>query len=97
MRILFYAALVAAIFMPVPVMAQACTMDYEKIKRKLTNTAKETLIWQGWNSNGALVEIWQSKEGRWTALRRYPNGPTCIVSQGHDATQFVWHAPEVSA
>ena len=54
----------------------------ERMVAVLTGQYGETVSGRGLGSGGALVEIWTSEAGSWTAVTMEPDGRSCIVAAG---------------
>ena len=66
-----------------PAMAQTCGPQ-DRIRDTLKNTYDEIPVIMGiTNSEGFLMEVWESNEGTWTVTITDPNGTLCIVETGH--------------
>ncbi len=69
-----------------PAFGQAQCGDRAEIVAELATKYNETRLGGGLDGAGALIEIFTSQDGTWTALMTTPDGQTCMVSAG-DAWQ----------
>ncbi|RNF35769.1 hypothetical protein [Paracoccus methylarcula] len=64
-----------------------------QVYEQLTETYSETRAVSGLSDRGAILEIWASPEGTWTALITTPDGRSCLLDAGQ---AFRSNAPEAS-
>ena len=63
---------------------QVVCMDAQEAAANLKKYYGETPIWRGLSALGALLAIYQSKDGTWTAVLVQANGVGCAVAAGTD-------------
>ncbi len=77
-----FAAILASVFSPGTSAAQNCGIHQDVVKL-LGSRYAETPTALGLGANGAIVEVFSTKDGStWTMLSTQANGQTCIVTSG---------------
>jgi hypothetical protein len=77
-----------AIALSSPAFGQAQCGDRDAIVAELATKYNETRLGGGIDWAGALIEVFTSQAGTWTALMTMPDGRTCMVSAGENWETF---------
>ena len=81
------AALAALLAAPAAAQTPQCDARAALVTR-LTTQFRELQRVVGQEQNGAIIEIWASQAGTWTALRSTPDGRSCIVAFGQSFSRL---------
>lgn len=66
-----------------PAFGQAQCGDRDAFIAELATKYDETRLGGGLDGAGALIEVFTSQAGTWTALMTTPDGRTCMVAAGN--------------
>ena len=77
-----------AIALSSPAFGQAQCGDRTAIIAELATKYDETRLGGGIDGAGALIEVFTSDAGTWTAIMTMPDGRTCMVAAGENWETF---------
>lgn len=68
--------------------AAAACLPTPQVHAELADKYHEARIIAGLSNRGAILELWASEGGTWTALVTRPDGMSCIVDAGQGIAAF---------
>lgn len=92
MKCLLLVVLLGLLLVPTTATARGhCARNQDSAAAQLGMRYKEAPVAQGVNVNGALVQVWSTKDGKtWTVTIAIPGGPVCLLAQGTDWQVVPW-------
>ena len=93
MKTLMCAILAICLALPAVAVAQSDCLPRTVITKALNETHNEAVRARGVADNGAMVEVWQTKDGSaWSLTFTKPSSPrvTCMIATGTDWEWLIW-------